>query len=158
MNTSTLIFSNVEIALMQESDIAAVLDIERRSNPHPWSESNFSEALRQGYLCLVARDESRTVGFVVLRLLVDDAELLLIAVNPDSRRSGCASALLSELSVRMRALNKNALHIEVRQSNNNAIAFYEARGFVRVGMRKKYYPSGLLSNQREDAVLMRAAL
>jgi ribosomal-protein-alanine acetyltransferase len=158
MIESPLIFTNVEIALMQESDISAVLDIERRSNPHPWSEANFCEALRLGYLCLVARDGSRVVGFVVLRLLVDDAELLLIAVNPDSRRCGCASALLSEVSMRMRALNKSALHIEVRQSNRNAIAFYEARGFTRVGLRKQYYPSGILGNQREDALLMMATL
>ncbi len=165
MSTATLIFANVEIALMQESDVAFVLDIERRSNSHPWSEANFFEALRLGYLCLVCRempdkssDKSRIVGFAVLRLLVDDAELLLIAVDPSSRRNGCASALVAELSTRMRELKKNALHIEVRQSNSDAIAFYEARGFARVGARKNYYPHGVLGNQREDAVLMKVAL
>jgi ribosomal-protein-alanine acetyltransferase len=153
-----LTFTHIEITLMQEADVANVLEIERRSNSHPWSEANFFDALRLGYLCLVARNESCVVGFAVLRLLVDDAELLLIAVNPDARRSGCASALLAELRTRMRALHKEALHIEVRQSNDTAISFYISHGFVRAGTRRNYYPSGVLGNQREDAILMRVAL
>lgn len=158
MTMPSLASTNLSIELLRESDIEAALDIERRSNTHPWSETNFCDALRAGYLCLVARDESHIVGLAVTHLLVDDAELLLIAVNPDNRRSGCASALLSDVSARLRGLAKNALHIEVRISNVGAIAFYVARGFQRVGLRKNYYPSGVLGSQREDAVLMKVAL
>jgi [ribosomal protein S18]-alanine N-acetyltransferase len=48
--------------------------------------------------------------------------------------------------------------LEVRAGNHTAIAFYEARGFVRSGLRKNYYPNGVLGNQREDALLMQKAL
>ena len=161
MSSTAPTSTKVAITLMQESELARVLDIERRSNTHPWSEVNFRDALRAGYLCLVARDESpdaRIVGFAVTHSLVDDAELLLIAVDPNIRRSGCANALLAEVCTRMRVLAKEALHIEVRESNVGAIAFYEAWGFARIGARKNYYPSGVLGNQREDAVLMKIAL
>jgi ribosomal-protein-alanine acetyltransferase len=151
---SSLTFSNATVELMRDTDIATVLDIERRSNPHPWTQQNFIDAFRTGYLCLVAREQDRIVGFAIVRTLIDDAELLLIAVSPEVRRGGCATALLIDIKARMQALAKSPLHIEVRASNVGAIAFYEARGFIRVGLRKNYYPSGVLGNQREDALLM----
>ncbi|MGL4229955.1 MAG: ribosomal protein S18-alanine N-acetyltransferase [Casimicrobium sp.] len=150
----SLVFATADIALMNESDIDAVLDIERRSNPHPWTREHFEDALRSGYLCLVAKENNAVVGFAVARVLVDDAELLLIAVSPEQRRNGCATLLLNTLILRMRDIDKSPLHLEVRASNTSAIAFYEARNFSRTGLRKNYYPNGVLGNQREDAVLM----
>jgi [ribosomal protein S18]-alanine N-acetyltransferase len=155
---SSLSFTSAEIALMREDDLDRIVDIERRSNPHPWTREHFEDALRSGYLCLTARERDDIVGFVISRVLVDDAELLLIAVRPEARRNGCATALLHTLVDRLRDVNKSPLHLEVRASNTGAIAFYEARGFARSGLRKNYYPNGVLGNQREDAVLMQAAL
>jgi ribosomal-protein-alanine acetyltransferase len=151
---STLSFASATVALMQEDDIPQVLDVERQSNPHPWSEQNFRDAFRSGYLCLIAREHESVAGFAIVRTLVDDAELLLIAVAPGARRSGCGSMLLADIALRMRAQAKQTLHIEVRASNQTAISFYLAYGFVRVGLRRAYYPSGVLGSQREDAVLM----
>jgi [ribosomal protein S18]-alanine N-acetyltransferase len=167
--TSTLSFAAVDIALASESDIDALLDVERRSNPHPWTREHFENALRDGYLCFVARDTqsageqsaehgSNVVGFAMARVLVDDAELLLVAVHPSHRRTGCATLLLNTLIRRLAENAKSPLHLEVRTSNITAIAFYEARGFVRSGLRKNYYPNGVLGNQREDALLMQKAL
>jgi ribosomal-protein-alanine acetyltransferase len=155
---STLSFANATVELMQEHDIPHVLDVERQSNPHPWSEQNFRDAFRSGYLCLIAREHGSVSGFAIVRTLVDDAELLLIAVAPNARRGGCGSMLLAEIAMRMKTQGKLTLHIEVRSSNQGAISFYLARGFVRTGLRKAYYPSGVLGNQREDAVLMNVSL
>lgn len=150
----SLSFATAEIMLMREDDIAHALEIERKSNPHPWTREHFEEALRSGYLCMVAREEVGMVGFAIARTLVDDAELLLIAVDPMARRSGLATLLLNALLDRLRHAGKSPLHLEVRASNHGALAFYEARKFVRTGLRKNYYPNGVLGNQREDAVLM----
>jgi [ribosomal protein S18]-alanine N-acetyltransferase len=166
---STLSFAAVDIALARESDIDALLDLERQSNSHPWTREHFENALRDGYLCFIARDAQSAraaavvnapsiVGFAMARVLVDDAELLLIAVHPSHRRSGCATLLLNTLTTRLVENAKTPLHLEVRASNATAIAFYEARGFVRSGLRKNYYPSGVLGNEREDALLMQKAL
>jgi [ribosomal protein S18]-alanine N-acetyltransferase len=168
---SSLSFAAVDIDLAREDDLDALLDVERRSNPHPWTREHFEDALRSGYLCYVAREatnatnatnaaqvEGQVVGFAIARVLVDDAELLLIAVHPSHRRSGCATLLLNALAARLVDNAKSPLHLEVRASNTSAIAFYEARGFSRSGLRKNYYPNGVLGNQREDALLMQKVL
>lgn len=155
---SELSFAPVDIALMREDDLDTIIEIERRSNPHPWTEAHFRNALRAGYLCLVARENNVAVGFLIARALVDDAELLLIAVLPQTRRNGCATTLLNALIARLKELGKSPLHLEVRAGNREAIAFYEARQFRRTGLRKNYYPNGVLGNQREDALLMQRPL
>jgi ribosomal-protein-alanine acetyltransferase len=169
---SILSFAAVDIGLAREDDLDALLDVERRSNPHPWTREHFEDALRSGYLCYIAREaapptptasmttqgEGQVVGFAIARVLVDDAELLLIAVHPSHRRSGCATLLLNALAARLNDNAKSPLHLEVRLSNTSAIAFYEARGFLRSGLRKNYYPNGVLGNQREDALLMQKVL
>ncbi len=154
----SLSFATADVALMSEHDIDVVLEIERRGNPHPWTREHFENALRSGYLCFVAREGAEISGFAIVRILVDDAELLLIAVSPDRRRSGCATLLLNEVLLRLRELGKSPLHLEVRASNLPAIRFYEAREFLACGRRKNYYPNGVLGNEREDAVLMQRAI
>lgn len=155
---ASLSFASAEIDLIREGDIAEVLDIERSSNPHPWTREHFEDALRSGYLCLIAREQGLIVGFAIVRFLVDDAELLLIAVHPSSRRSGVATLLLNSVIDRIASAGKSPLHLEVRAGNVGAIAFYESRKFVRTGLRKNYYPNGVHGNQREDALLMQLAL
>jgi [ribosomal protein S18]-alanine N-acetyltransferase len=153
-----LSFASADIALMRDDELDQIIEIERRGNPHPWTREHFEDALRAGYLSLVAHQHNVAIGFAIARILVDDAELLLISVHPNHRRSGCATLLLNALTDRLRDLGKSPLHLEVRESNASAISFYEARGFSRSGLRKNYYPNGVLGNQRENAVLMQRTL
>ena len=143
---------------MREDDLPEVLDIERQSNSHPWTERNFQDALTSGYLCLTAREHRRLCGFAVARLLLDEAELLLIAVTPAGRRQGVAALLWNDLAHRLYASGARTVHLEVRASNQGAQAFYASRGFVRTGVRRKYYPSGSHDGEREDAWLMQVPL
>lgn len=154
----TLSFSTAVVELMRADDLPAVMEIERRSNSHPWTERNFQDALASGYLCLVARDQGTICGFAVARLLLDEAELLLIAVLPEQRRQGVAMLLWNEVSHRLHASGARMVHLEVRASNQGAQAFYASRGFVQTGLRRKYYPSGAHDGEREDAWLMRTEL
>lgn len=155
---STLSFSTAVVDLMQESDVATVMEIERRSNSHPWTERNFQDALTSGYLCLAAREQGQICGFAVARLLLDEAELLLIAVLPEQRRQGVAMLLWNELSHRLHASGARIVHLEVRASNQGAQAFYTSRGFTQSGLRRKYYPNGAHDGEREDAWLMQVQL
>ena len=155
---SSLSFSTATVELLSTADIEAVVEIERQSNSHPWTERNFHEALASGYLCLVARDHGAVSGFAVARLLVDEAELLLIAVRPEMRRQGVALLLWFELVERLQLSGARTVHLEVRESNHSAQAFYRSRGFVQSGMRPKYYPNGVHESEREDAVLMKVSL
>ena len=155
---SSLSFSTATVQLLSADDIETVVEIERLSNSHPWTERNFHEALASGYLCIIARDHGAVSGFAVARLLVDEAELLLIAVTPAMRRQGIALLLWIELAERLKASGARTVHLEVRESNLSAQAFYLTRGFTQAGIRPKYYPNGALESEREDAILMRASL
>lgn len=155
---SSLSFSTATVQLLRSADVEAVVEIERLSNSHPWSERNFHEGLASGYLCLVARDHGAVSGFAVARLLVDEAELLLIAVAPEMRRQGVALLLWIELAERLQASGARTVHLEVRESNLSAHAFYRSLGFTQSGVRPQYYPNGAHENEREDAVLMKVSL
>ena len=155
---TSLSFSTATVQLLGAADIESVVELERLSNSHPWTERNFHDALASGYLCLVARDHGAVSGFAVARLLVDEAELLLIAVTPDKRRQGVALLLWIELTERLRTSGARTVHLEVRHSNQSAQAFYRSRGFVKSGVRPSYYPNGALITEREDAVLMQVSL
>ena len=155
---SSLSFSTATVQLLSAADIEAVVEIERLSNSHPWTERNFYDALASGYLCLIARDHGAVSGFAVARLLGDEAELLLIAVTPEMRRQSVALLLWIELAERLQASGARTVHLEVRESNRPAQAFYRSRGFTQSGVRAKYYPNGAHESEREDAVLMKVSL
>ena len=156
--SSSLSFSTASVDLLNGDDLPAVLEIERRSNSHPWTELNFRDAMASGYLCLAARDDGRVCGFAIARLLPDEAELLLIAVLPECRRQGVAALLWQEMTSRLKASGAQLLHLEVRASNAGAQAFYASRGLQPSGRRPNYYPSGSHGNAREDAILMQVPL
>lgn len=156
MNSLSLASATVD--LMQLSDLRAVIEIERQSNSHPWTERNFRDAMTSGYLSLVAGDHGHACAFAIARTLVDEAELLLIAVAPGERRQGVAARLWTALAQRLRTAGATKVFLEVRASNASARSFYGTRGFEQIGVRKKYYPNGVHDIDREDAILMQVAL
>lgn len=155
---SALSFATATIALMQPEDLPAVLEIEHQSNSHPWTARNFQDAITSGYLSLVAREHGRVCAFAIARTLVDEAELLLIAVAPSERRQGVAALLWIELAQRLRIAGATKVFLEVRASNTPAHSFYASRGFAQIGLRKDYYPNGVRDGDRENAILMQVTL
>ena len=155
---SSLSFATATIGLMQPEDLAAVIEIERQSNSHPWTERNFRDATLSGYLSLVAREHGELCAFAIARTLVDEAELLLIAVTPSQRRQGVAALLWIELVQRLRSAGATKLFLEVRASNMPARSFYLSRGLSEIGVRKNYYPNGVHDGDREDALQMLVTL
>lgn len=151
-------FATATIALMQPQDLPAVIEIERQSNSHPWTERNFRDAMASGYLSLIARDRGEICAFAIARAVVDEAELLLIAVTPGERRQGVAALLWTELGQRLQITGATKMFLEVRASNVPARSFYASRGFSQVGVRKNYYPNGVHDGDREDAVQMQVTL
>lgn len=155
---TTLSFATATIALMQPEDLPSVIEIERQSNSHPWTARNFQDAMTSGYLILVAREDGKVCAFAIARTLIDDAELLLIAVTPNERRQGVAALLWIELVQRLRMNGATKIFLEVRASNAPARSFYASRGLSEIGVRKNYYPSGAHEGDREDAILMQAGV
>jgi tRNA threonylcarbamoyladenosine biosynthesis protein TsaB len=95
-------------------------------------------------------DRSNTIcGFLSARIVSDQAEILNLAVSPECRRAGHATALLREAYSEFRRFNLSSIFLEVRESNPPAIRFYERCGFANNGVRPGYY-----RNPNEAAILM----
>nr|WP_267435108.1 GNAT family N-acetyltransferase [Sphingomonas sp. GM_Shp_1] len=91
-----------------------------------------------GIHLLIAEAGGEAVGFALTRSVMDEAELLLLGVAPDHRRSGIASALIRMVVADCAARGVVTLHLEVR-SNNPAVRFYTAHRFAKCGERRNYY-------------------
>jgi ribosomal-protein-alanine N-acetyltransferase len=140
---------------MTMNDLEAVLAIENIAQPHPWTRGNFSDALRCGYRCVVDERVHEVVSYAVLMPVLDEAELLTIAVAQNQQRKGLGRGMLLEQIRWAQAQNMRRIILEVRVTNLSAIALYRSLGFVEIGMRRGYYQS---AQGREDALLMACEL
>ena len=141
------------LRLAEPSDLSMILDIERQSYSHPWTEGNFVDCFKPGYevwLCL-SKKNGNVSGYALLSVAAGESHLLNICVGKEYRRLGLAKYLISHLVERAKALRADVMFLEVRQSNKFAIALYEAFGFNEIGLRKGYYPLG---KERENAIVM----
>ena len=140
---------------MVASDIEAVLAIENIVQPHPWTRGNFCDALNSGYRCVVDEVDSEIASYAVLMPVLDEAELLTIAVAANRQRKGLGRALLQAQLSWARQQNMRRIFLEVRVTNQSAIALYRSLGFAEIGMRRGYYQN---AQGREDALLMSCEL
>ena len=108
----------------------------------------FSDAPANHYFCAVGGDGT-LLGYGGISLVADEAEIITVAVSPACRRQGIARALMEHM-LRLAADARATVYLEVRASNDPAIALYSKLGFAEVGRRKNYY-----RNPREDALILR---
>jgi len=129
-------------------DAAALADLDARVSPAPWSEAQFAGSLAHDQV-LVLRGPGGLSGHLLLRVAGDEAEVLLLGVDPARRRRGLGRLLL-EAGLRLAASRGAArVFLEVRPSNRAALALYRAAGFEEVGRRRDYYRS-----PPEDALVL----
>jgi ribosomal-protein-alanine N-acetyltransferase len=139
----------VEIRRLTYSDLPHVIAIERRSFPTPWSLSMFVlELSKPSGICLAAVDNGRLVGYLVCSRYDTVWHLMNVAVDPARRRQQIASTLMNHLFETADRPHEQYT-LEVRESNDTAIALYERFGFRGAGHRRAYY-----HDNREDALIM----
>ena len=139
---------------MTEQDLDDIVAIEQRIYPHPWSRGNFIDSIRSGYQAWVLRDaRAALLGYFLLMLSVDEAHLLNISVRGDLHGRGLGRLQLDRIVALAQQAGMLSVLLEVRPSNPRALAVYERYGFVRIGLRKNYYPAD--TGGREDAIVMR---
>jgi ribosomal-protein-alanine N-acetyltransferase len=136
---------------MGHDDVSMVSDIERRSYEFPWSHGVFRDCLLAGYQNIVLVRDSSVVGYGVLSIAAGEAHILNICVHPDCRSHGYGEKLLDELLFRARAASVRTIFLEVRPSNERAIALYRKKGFHKVANRPAYYQA---DKGREDAAVL----
>ena len=105
----------------------------------PWSASEFADLTAQsGVRALCGAAD----GFVLLRIVADEAEILTLAVRPSARRAGLGRALVEAAALEAARSGARSLFLEVAQDNAAAAALYRGAGFVEAGRRPGYYRRG----------------
>lgn len=138
----------IELIPMSELDVDAVTAVEQRAHPFPWTRGNFVDSLKAGHSAWVFREDGAVVGYGVLMMTVDEAELLNITTVPEYQRRGLGSVLLDQLFGVARSHGAVRMLLEVRPSNEAGLALYRRFGFAEIGRRRAYYQG------KEDAIVM----
>ena len=149
MTTASPDRSDITVVPLQAEHAEAIHRIETLCFSLPWSISDI-EALAADprAVCVTALCGGEPIGYAGMYAILDEGMINNIAVDPQRRRSGIATALLHSLFAFCEAHGVRTLDLEVRASNEAAKALYEKEGFYPVGVRKNYY-----DDPREDALL-----
>ena len=139
------------ITNMRQEHVAQVAELEKLCFADPWSENSVASELNNPLsLWLVVVDEERVAGYVGSQTVMEESDMMNVAVHPDYRKQGIATALIVGLVEELRKRGSRCLTLEVRASNETAISVYRKLDFQEVGRRKNYY-----RNPREDALILR---
>jgi len=141
----------MEYVNMQPAHVLQVAELEKLCFSSPWSENAIRGELTNPLsLWLVALDGNTVAGYVGSQSVMGEADMMNVAVAPAYRRQGIAEKLVALLVDKLIANNVCSLTLEVRASNEPAIALYNKMTFVQVGRRPNYY-----SKPKEDALILR---
>ena len=139
------------IETMNFSHVPQIAELERICFSDPWSEKSVASELENKLaFWLVATEGDTVAGYIGSQTVMDETDMMNVAVHPDFRRQGIAEALVNALVEQLKTMGSRCLTLEVRASNAPAIALYEKLGFAQIGRRKNYY-----RNPREDALILR---
>ncbi|WP_353613401.1 ribosomal protein S18-alanine N-acetyltransferase [Mangrovibacter phragmitis] len=139
------------ISSLTQADLAAAWAIEQRSHAFPWSEKTLISNQGERYRNYGLWVDSQLVAFAITQVVLDEATLFNIAVDPAWQRKGLGRELLDYLIAVLEQSDVLTLWLEVRESNQGARALYERLGFNEVTVRRNYYPC---ATGREDAIVM----
>ena len=142
----------MEIVRMTADHVPQVAALEAVCFRDPWSERSVASELDNPLsLWLVALDGERVAGYIGSQSVLGESDMMNVAVHPDYRRRGIAEALILALVEAVKAeLDSHCLTLEVRASNDPAIALYRKLDFEQIGLRRNYY-----RNPKEDALILR---
>ena len=141
----------MEIRKMTDREVPQVAELEKLCFSQPWSEKSVAGELDNPLaLWLVAMEGDRLAGYVGSQTVMDETDMMNLAVAPQFRRQGVGKALVNALVASLKELGSRCLTLEVRDSNGPARALYAKLGFVEVGRRRGYY-----RDPREDALILR---
>ena len=147
---------SIDMAIIEEfseKDTARLALLEKECFADAWTvEMLKSEAAREGFCCLLAKEGEETIGFIYGSVLFEDAELYKVAVLPAARGKGLGKALVEDWIEAVKARGARNIFLEVRVSNQPALGLYNGQGFEKTRLRKRYYADG------EDCLEMKKRL
>jgi ribosomal-protein-alanine N-acetyltransferase len=159
MNATVRSSPDLQLVDGKSADLDSVIEIMNSAFDErfgeAWTRSQCGGILPMpGVKLVVARIEGRAAGFSLHRTISDEAELLLLAVDPDLRRQGIGRMLLDDFLNNARSNGATRVHLEVREGNP-AVIMYRTAGFSLAGRRRKYY-RGRFGGEFDALTLSRA--
>lgn len=141
---------NITYQFLSVFHLAGILKVDIKTNPCPWTlEGLHQEMLHPAHIGWVAlNDDQEVVGFLLGWLILDQAHLLLIAVDPLYQQKGIGKKLFLCFKNKCEVNGVPEIVLEVRQNSFKSQYFYENLGGKKVGRRRNYYP-----DNKEDALL-----
>ncbi|WP_086930034.1 ribosomal protein S18-alanine N-acetyltransferase [Agarilytica rhodophyticola] len=141
-----------EIRNFNNEDLDTIVQLDRKASKTPWTLENYRDSVCSSHICVGVLYQQSWIAHAVFSIAADEAELLIIAVDPDYQKRGIAKKLLTFMESVL-SDHANELFLEVRLTNSNAIYLYESLGFNCVGERRGYYPPQGNNKKREDALI-----
>lgn len=135
------------IRVAEPEDAARLAALHAPSFHSPWDAAAFADLLDQAGVFALATDE----GFILCRVILDEAEILTLAVRPEVRGRGLGGRLTAAAIAMAHAAGAERLFLEVAEDNTAALALYARAGFVQTGRRKAYYET---AQGRRDALIL----
>jgi len=154
-------FLRREMAIIpaEQNDVEALYTLHAKSFWHGWDREAFQSFLQDpqvaGFIARPVGQPKKLAGFILARLIADEAEILSIAVDPDHRKSGTGRALMDALLRYLHKERAEMLFLEVDELNSAARALYKRFGFIETGRRPGYYQS---QTGRSDALILQRKL
>ena len=139
------------ISPLVAGDLPSVKAIERAGQAFPWSDAMIAEELSCDHACHFGARINRDApicAFILCRVSCGELAVHNLCTDPEKRRLGLATALLRHVFAYAKARGARTALLEVRSSNNAAVALYSREGFAALNLRKKYYSNG------DDALTM----
>lgn len=141
----------IKIVKMCPDHVAAVAELEKTCFSMPWSENAVRGELTNPLsLWLVALQDDCVVGYIGSQTVLQEADMMNLAVDPANRKMGIGEKLVKALIAQLQKEQTHCITLEVRASNTAACRLYEKLGFQQVGRRPGYY-----QNPKEDALILR---
>jgi ribosomal-protein-alanine N-acetyltransferase len=140
------------------ADVPGMAAVHAASFDEPWGADEIAALLEgPGGFGLVVREAETGVvlAFMLGRVVVDEAEVLTLAIDPAHRRGGAGQALVEAAAIMAAAAGAGRLFLEVAADNEAALGLYRRAGFSQIGKRPAYYRRGLAA---VDALVLRRDL
>lgn len=143
--------AEVQLARMEHFHLGGVQRVDRLVYARPWSLAMFRQELerRDSRYYLVAQVDGVHVGHGGLMTIAGEGHITTVAVDPSFQRRGIGALLMLDLHACALERDLQALTLEVRVTNDAAIALYRRFGYAPAGVRKNYY-----SDEGEDGLIM----
>jgi ribosomal-protein-alanine N-acetyltransferase len=143
------IFIPFTVRSIERDDIKQIAQLEKVCFSEAWSTDTLLEAYTSGTRFFIANKDNKVLGYAGINCVIDEGYITNVAVFPEYRKRGVATAILNAVFDLAKELNLSFVSLEVRVSNSAAISLYEKVGFKKEAVRPNFY-----SNPKEDAYIM----